>query len=551
MNPGEAPTWAYPVAGMRFTVLPLVNRWGRDEVHKGRFCLRTNENDVDVNRNWDVQWRKHQEGDPAQTSPGSAPFSEAETAAMRDAMTQARPDLFVTVHSGALGMYTPYAYSTDDVVDATRKAKVAAEARAAAAQAGAGQLRGTGDDGKAAQAAEAELAHATKRAGRAVRMHETLASLTAEFGACPHGSAGHELGYLCPGTCLDYAWDRLHVPMTFAFEVWDVQARGNKGGGPSGAAAQPTGQDVFTSFADRVLGGGEAREDAGEARFSPGGVGDDGDGDAAAEAAAARAARAAASGTAMFGERAWLGAAGSGGGDGAWGPLAEAGNAVSANAAPAAAGLGVGGDALLVREATGAAPGAFVLPDLVSQSLAQLGGRAGAKEEPAEAEARIHERAVKDVAAAGETAAKRMVELRGQQEQVAKASADAAERIAQLQAGINADAAREAAARRASIFPEEAAAVGLRPVAMLQAGARSRAERRRAAAAALLLREGGADGQGDAKSAEALSLEDERCLAQFNPVGRQDFDAVLRRWAATIAATGGVVVRALRQGGEL
>lgn len=29
------------------------------------------------------------------------------------------------------------------------------------------------------------------------------------------------VGYLCPGTCLDYAYQKLNVPYSFAFEIYE------------------------------------------------------------------------------------------------------------------------------------------------------------------------------------------------------------------------------------------------------------------------------------------------------------------------------------------
>jgi murein tripeptide amidase MpaA len=64
---------------------------------------------VDLNRNWDSHWQKV-EGDE-QTYSGAAPFSEPETVALKNALEKYQPFLFLTIHSGTMGMYTPYAYS--------------------------------------------------------------------------------------------------------------------------------------------------------------------------------------------------------------------------------------------------------------------------------------------------------------------------------------------------------------------------------------------------------------------------------------------------------
>jgi hypothetical protein len=45
---------------------------------------------------------------------GPSPFSEPETKAVRDSLKGYNADIFLSVHSGALGMFTPHAYSAED-----------------------------------------------------------------------------------------------------------------------------------------------------------------------------------------------------------------------------------------------------------------------------------------------------------------------------------------------------------------------------------------------------------------------------------------------------
>ena len=37
---------------------------------------------------------------------------------------------------------------------------------------------------------------------------------------CNVGAAGKEVGYICPGTCIDYAYDNVSVPYSFAWEIY-------------------------------------------------------------------------------------------------------------------------------------------------------------------------------------------------------------------------------------------------------------------------------------------------------------------------------------------
>jgi hypothetical protein len=38
---------------------------------------------------------------------------------------------------------------------------------------------------------------------------------------CDVGAAGKEVGYLCPGTCLDYAYDNINTKYSFAMEIYE------------------------------------------------------------------------------------------------------------------------------------------------------------------------------------------------------------------------------------------------------------------------------------------------------------------------------------------
>merc|ERR550514_2723844 len=47
-----------------------------------------------------------------------------------------------------------------------------------------------------------------------------LKDLDSEYRQCPFGAAGKEVGYSCPGTCLDYVYDQLNASYAFAFEIY-------------------------------------------------------------------------------------------------------------------------------------------------------------------------------------------------------------------------------------------------------------------------------------------------------------------------------------------
>mmetsp|Transcript_132047 Transcript_132047/g.240238 ORF Transcript_132047/g.240238 Transcript_132047/m.240238 type:complete len:452 (+) Transcript_132047:82-1437(+) len=156
-----------------FQIVLNANPRSRLEVEAGNFCLRENPNGVDLNRNWDEKWERAAAGSFADANPGPRPFSEPETRIFRDLVTQFKPTVFLTVHSGTRGMYMPWAYDMEHEGTANRDA-----------------------------------------------MMGVLRDLDKEHCTCPFGAAGKEVGYPCPGTCLDWVYAKLNTPFVFAFEIY-------------------------------------------------------------------------------------------------------------------------------------------------------------------------------------------------------------------------------------------------------------------------------------------------------------------------------------------
>lgn len=148
------------------------NPHSRNRVEGGDFCLRTNPNGVDLNRNWDEMWHKGA-SEGSQTSPGPRPFSEPETRIFKKLVENYQPTTFLTVHSGTRGMYMPWAY---------------------------------------------DLKHTASY--NAPLMLSVLQDLDKTHCQCPFGAAGKEVGYPCPGTCLDWVYSKLRTPYVFAFEIY-------------------------------------------------------------------------------------------------------------------------------------------------------------------------------------------------------------------------------------------------------------------------------------------------------------------------------------------
>jgi len=156
-----------------FQIVVNGNPDSRKKVEQGDFCLRVNPDGVDLNRNWDEEWKPEAVFDTVDTNPGPSAFSEAETRVFKDLVSNYKPSNFLTVHSGTKGMYIPWAYDMEHLADRNQPA-----------------------------------------------MMDILKKLDKTHCECPFGAAGKEVGYSCPGTCLDWVYDKLQTPYAFAFEIY-------------------------------------------------------------------------------------------------------------------------------------------------------------------------------------------------------------------------------------------------------------------------------------------------------------------------------------------
>ncbi|MFO7730627.1 MAG: M14 family metallopeptidase, partial [Spirochaetia bacterium] len=89
---------------------------------KGRFNARG----VDLNRNWDARWEPVSEWRNLEVDAGSRPFSEPETRALRDFVLSLKPEVIVSYHSQANGIY--YSGKRDKWEPARSLAQVYSEA---------------------------------------------------------------------------------------------------------------------------------------------------------------------------------------------------------------------------------------------------------------------------------------------------------------------------------------------------------------------------------------------------------------------------------------
>ncbi len=103
--------------GIRLYIIPVVNPDGLHAVTGGRPLSevnfsslpiekgRLNANGVDLNRNWDNRWEPVAYWRSQEVDAGDRPFSEPETRVLRDFVLNTRPDLVISYHSAANGIY--------------------------------------------------------------------------------------------------------------------------------------------------------------------------------------------------------------------------------------------------------------------------------------------------------------------------------------------------------------------------------------------------------------------------------------------------------------
>lgn len=156
-----------------FRIIVNANPDGRIEVEKGEYCRRTNKNKIDLNRNWDYYFGN--EINISEENSGLKPFSEFETIFIRDTIKEFNAKLFLTIHSGTMALFHPYAFSHGGFQNKLNQDK----------------------------------------------MKEVLGILKNKFCKnCDMGSPSALIGYQSSGTCLDYIYDNFKVPYSLAWEIY-------------------------------------------------------------------------------------------------------------------------------------------------------------------------------------------------------------------------------------------------------------------------------------------------------------------------------------------
>jgi len=208
-----------------FVIVPNANPQGRRMVEAGNYCRRTNENGVDLNRNYGNEHRdaasakeyhdatnagadRDDQGEASESNPGPEGFSEPETQAIRDlAKSQSRLKIFLSVHTGAYLLGMPFGYTGSETPP-----------------------------------------HADE-------MRSILADISQGHcgGNCPYGSLASLIGYKSKGCSIDYVAEDLHVPFSFTWEIYtsaDVTAKFTADAAESKAdAADPSA--MWSHFASR------------------------------------------------------------------------------------------------------------------------------------------------------------------------------------------------------------------------------------------------------------------------------------------------------------
>mmetsp|Transcript_31588 Transcript_31588/g.61033 ORF Transcript_31588/g.61033 Transcript_31588/m.61033 type:complete len:379 (+) Transcript_31588:1-1137(+) len=190
-------------------MVPIVNHDGRKLVESGDFCHRTNAHNVDLNRNWDEHWQYSM---AAETYPGEQPFSETETQILKKDAEEYKPNVFLTVHSGTLGLFTPWAYCSTDPASLLERSHRS--------------HRSLLEKYPVLEQKQKMLYADQSVRSRITDMKSLLDEINPKYCRCEAGAAGVELPYLSPGTSMDWMFDKLNCDYAFAFEIYDGRSTG-------------------------------------------------------------------------------------------------------------------------------------------------------------------------------------------------------------------------------------------------------------------------------------------------------------------------------------
>jgi hypothetical protein len=163
------------LANTSFTIVPNANPISRKEVEDGYYCKRTNEDGVDLNRNFGDAHRVAQGDEPGEEmNPGPNGFSEPESRIIKGLIDEERPEIYISVHSGAYLLGMPFGYTSDRTPD------------------------------------------------NQANMLDVLRPISQKYceGLCPYGNLANLIHYQNPGCDIDYVAEQSGSPYVFTWEIY-------------------------------------------------------------------------------------------------------------------------------------------------------------------------------------------------------------------------------------------------------------------------------------------------------------------------------------------
>ena len=157
----------------KIILIPLVNEYGRKIIEKDiNHCQRNNENDVDLNRNYPLNWIKDDS-----INSGKKPLSEWETRSINNIIKMINPKLLISTHSGDFKMYMPFGYKNISFNNFDNNLKI---------------------------------------------MYQILNDLNEKYCKCKFGPINNLIEYPAYGNIIDYAYEKLGIKYVFAFEIFFI-----------------------------------------------------------------------------------------------------------------------------------------------------------------------------------------------------------------------------------------------------------------------------------------------------------------------------------------
>jgi len=173
-DPGNQDLVARVLGNTTFVIMPNANPVSRKEVEFGKYCKRTNEENVDLNRNFGDAHHDNSIAKDDEMNPGPKGFSEPESQIIKKLVLAEKPEIYLSVHSGAYLLGTPYGYTDKDKVDNEQ------------------------------------------------HMLEVLKPISQQAcnGGCPYGDLAGMIGYKSMGCDIDYVKETLNTPYVFTWEIY-------------------------------------------------------------------------------------------------------------------------------------------------------------------------------------------------------------------------------------------------------------------------------------------------------------------------------------------